>query len=88
MGILITQRKDDGWFLNIREEWLVDTKVDAMKIMEWLIDENIEFDVSYSFELVHIKFGDEKINREKYRDFKKVLDKIIEYKNKYGHGVI
>lgn len=84
MGLLIFQRKDKDWMCSITEEWAIDTIVDALKLQEFLMKNQIVFSVEYSFELVHITFEKSVYHHRQYDDFKKVVDKLMDYKKKYG----
>jgi hypothetical protein len=84
MGLLIYQRKDEGYFVKINEEWAVDTTVDAMEIMKFLMDKSIPFRASYSFELIHIHFEDSVYTNKEYVSFKKVLIELLDYKEMHG----
>jgi len=84
MGLLIFQRKDEGWHLSITEEWAVSTSKDAGKIQEFLMSKAIPYKVDYSFELVHIHFEKSIYRSRDYDTFKEVLNVIMDYKKKYG----
>ena len=88
MGLLITQRKDEGWRVEIREQWLVDTFKGALKVMDRLMIIGIEFKITYSFELVHIHIEDAAVDRKEFDKFQEVMEELMKFKNKYGHGVI
>ena len=85
MGMLIFERKLEGWFCSITEEWVVDTVVDALKFSEFLMKHEIDYSVSYSFELVHFKFEKSLYSNKDYKIFKEVVNELLDYKKDYGN---
>jgi len=85
MGLLIFQRKDEGWFCKIQEEWKVDTLAEAIDLQNFLMENNICYSISYSFELVHIHFNKSLYQHKDYKKFKEIFIKLLDYKKLYGN---
>lgn len=84
MGLLIFQRKEEGWFCQITEEWAVETIDEASKLMAYLMDNMIRFNVFYSFETIHIVMENSIYKQVDFEQFMIVINKLMEYKKENG----
>jgi len=86
MGILITQ-KGKEWNLGIRETWIFKNKEEGLKIMGYLIDKKIEHGVRTLKGYGLIDMNNSEISVEDMEEFKSILQKLLEFKEKYGQVI-
>jgi len=84
MGMLIFQRKIQGWFCSIKEEWEIKSLKSATEIQKFLMDNMIGFRVSYISNLIHIHFEESLYCQKDFKTFNEVISKLMYYKEKFG----
>jgi len=82
MGILIRQ-VDKDWLIELKEEWRIEDKKEALKFVEFLLEEELKTEI-YHCNGYYFDFEKTSKRFEKYDDMFRVLKKLLDYKKRYG----